>query len=141
MRAAGNGCRRCDRAPGASRRSCSRAACRRGCDASGGSPAWSEAIRWPEAPSDIGTDEISPCRPGDEDDCRNETVAEADRVCEPQSVDRRQHGHPRPHQIDRMHAGIDEEIHLLRAVMDGMEPPEERSLVAQAMRPVIGGLA
>jgi len=39
-----------------------------------------------------------------------------------------------------MHARVDQKIELLRAVMDGVKPPEERNLVAQAMGPVIGGL-
>ena len=39
-----------------------------------------------------------------------------------------------------MGAGIDQEVDLLGAVMDGMEAPEERDLVAQAMTPVIADL-
>ena len=39
-----------------------------------------------------------------------------------------------------MHPDVDEKIELLGAVMDGMESPEERNLMAQAMRPVACGL-
>jgi hypothetical protein len=39
-----------------------------------------------------------------------------------------------------MHLDVDKKIELLGAVMDGMESPEERNLMAQAMRPVACGL-
>ncbi len=39
-----------------------------------------------------------------------------------------------------MGAGIDQEVDFLGAVMDGMEAPEERDLVAPAMAPVIADL-
>ena len=40
----------------------------------------------------------------------------------------------------RMGAGVDQEVDLLGTVMDGMEAPEERDLVAPAMAPVIADL-
>ena len=79
--------------------------------------------------------------PDEENGGRDQAVAEVERIGEPQSEDRRQHDHSRPHQVHGMHAGVDQKIELLRAVMDGVKAPEERDLVAQAMRPVIGGLA
>ena len=94
-----------------------------------------------EAPAHVGVDEEAPETPDDQDQDGDQPVAEAHRVDEAEGEERGQHHEPRPEEVDRVGARADHEVDFLGAVMDRVEAPQQRDLVAQPVRPVVGGLA
>ena len=90
-----------------------------------------------EAPAHIGMHEEPPESADQREQNGHHVQPAARRLGQPEQIHRRQAAEPAEHAVDRMGAGIDQEIHLLGAVMDGMEAPQQRHLVHPAMRPVI----
>jgi hypothetical protein len=89
-----------------------------------------------KAPFNTDVDEKSPDRPKEHHQDRGLAGIGVDGVAEAQRIERHKTAEPRENEVHRMGAGIHQPIDVRRAVMDGVESPQQRHLVTPAVAPV-----
>ena len=94
-----------------------------------------------EAPADIGVDEEAPDRDDQHHHRCNQRALHALRRTKTENVDRDQAAEPDEHEVDGMGARTDQEVDVLRFVVDCVETPQEGDFMGPAMAPVEADLA
>src|SRR5579864_1025652 len=97
-------------------------------------------FQWAKPPPQIGVDEKSPDCPHEREQCRDGDAGLAGRMREAENKKWDKGAHPTERQVDGMDSAVDQEIDVPGAVVDRVEPPEQRYSVHQAVPPVIPDL-
>jgi hypothetical protein len=80
-------------------------------------------------------DEEAPDGSKEQDDHEDHARAAAQWCCQTQDIERHEAAEPREDHVDRVGSRVHQPVDMLRAVMDGVELPQQRHLVAPAVAP------
>ena len=94
-----------------------------------------------QAPPQIGVNEEAPQRADEENERGNESWIRPHRRSKPGGVKQRQAAEAGEHHVDGVGPCVDQEVDMFGAVVDRVETPDERDLMAPAVAPVEADLA
>ena len=89
------------------------------------SRAGDDLLERPQAPAHVGVDEEAPQRADEQNQHRHQRRVRTDRRCETRRVEQRQAAQAGEDDIDRVAPRVDQKIHVLSAVVNGVESPQE----------------